>query len=93
MNEADEQPFGDKLGLARDHEVEERAVPVRGVNRFWVVPRDDVIGEMPDRLHIPARGEELKGADADVARRDAGQHGAGQRHFTPNGLAGRHSGE
>ena len=28
---------------------------------------------------IAARGEELEGADADVARRDARQHGAGQR--------------
>ena len=69
------------------------AVGVRGASSFGVVAGDDVIGEMPDRLHISARGKELKGADADVARRDAGQHGAGQRHFTPDGLAGRDNGE
>ena len=40
----------------REIRIEERAVPVRGANSFKVVPRDDVIGELPDRLHITARG-------------------------------------
>ena len=93
MNEADEQPLRYKRCLARDHQVEEGAVPVRGVNRLWVMPRDDVISEAPDRIQIPARREELEGADTDVARRDAGQYRAGQRRLAPNRLAGRHSGE
>jgi hypothetical protein len=70
-----------------------RIAPVRGVNRLWVMPRDDVISEAPDRIQIPARREELEGADTDVARRDAGQYRAGQRRLAPNRLAGRHSGE
>ena len=41
MNEADEQPLRYKRCLARDHQVEEGVVPVRGVNRLWVMPRDD----------------------------------------------------
>src|ERR1700693_4866341 len=41
MNEADEQPLRYKRCLARDHQVEEGAVSVRGVNRLWVMPRDD----------------------------------------------------
>ena len=57
------------------------------------MPRDDVISEAPDRIQIPARREELEGADTDVARRDAGQYRAGQRRLAPNRLAGRHSGE
>ena len=93
VNEADQQPTRDKLGLAGDHQIEEGAVAVRSVRRFGVVPRDDVIGEAPDRIHISARREELEGADADVARRDAGQYRAGQRRLAPNRLAGRHSGE
>src|SRR4029077_9950954 len=92
-NEADELPLRYKPCLARDHQVEEGAVPVRGVNRLWVMPRDDVISEAPDRIQIPARREELEGADTDVARRDAGQYRAGQRLLAPNRLAGRHSGE
>src|SRR5881394_2109949 len=64
-----------------------------GVDRLWIVPRNDVIGEAPDRIHIAARREELEGADTDVARRDAGQYGAGQRRLAPNRLTGRHSGE
>ena len=93
MNEADQLPLRYKRCLARDHQVEEGAVPVRGVNRLWVMPRDDVISEAPDRIQIPARREELEGADTDVARRDAGQYRAGQRRLAPNRLAGRHSGE
>ena len=93
MNEADEQPLRYKRCLARDHQVEEGAVPVRGVNRLWVMPRDDVISEAPDRIQIPVRREELEGADTDVARRDAGQYRAGQSGLAPNRLAGRHSGE
>src|ERR1039458_618252 len=57
------------------------------------MPRDDVIGEAPDRIQIPARREELEGADTDVARRDAGQYRAGQRRLAPNRFAGRHRGE
>src|SRR6202011_4004925 len=93
MNEADEHPLRYKRCLARDHQVEEGAVPVRGVNRLWVMPRDDVISEAPDRIQIPTRREELEGADTDVARRDAGQYRARQRRFAPNRLTGRHSGE
>src|SRR6266571_233004 len=93
MNEADELPLRYKRRLARDHQVEEGAVPVRRVNRLWVMPRDDVISEAPDRIQIPLRCEELEGADTDVARRDAGQYRAGQTRLAPNRLAGRHSGE
>jgi hypothetical protein len=93
MNEADEQPLRYKGCLARDHQVEEGAVPVRGVNRLRVMPRDDVISEAPDRIQIPAPREELEGADPDVARRNAGQYRAGQRRLAPNRLAGRHSGK
>ena len=67
MNEADEQPLRYKGCLARDHQIKEGAVPVGGVNRLWVMPRDDVISEAPDRIQIPARREELEGADPDVA--------------------------
>jgi hypothetical protein len=51
------QPLRYKGCLARDHQVKDGAVPVGGVNRFWVMPRDDVISEAPDRIQIPARRE------------------------------------
>jgi hypothetical protein len=72
MNEANELPLRYKRCLARDHQVEEGAVPVQGVNRLWVMPRDDVISEAPDRIQIPARREELERADTYMARCDAG---------------------
>ena len=67
MNEPNVQPLRHKLCLARDHQVEQGAIGVRGVNRIWLVPRNDVIGEAPDRIHIPAHCEKLEGADTDVA--------------------------
>ena len=66
MNEADKQPLRNQLCLARDHQVEEGAVGVRGVNRFGIMPRDDVISEALNRIQIPARREELEGTDTDM---------------------------
>ena len=88
MNEADKQPLRDKSCLARNHLIKKGAIGVRGARRLWVMPRDDVISEAPDRIQIPARREELEGADTDVARRDAGQHRAGQRRLAPHRVAG-----
>ena len=93
VDEADKQPLRDQLCLARDHQVKEGAAGVRGVNRFGVMPRDDVISEALNRIHIPARREELEGTDTDVAQRDADQYRAGQGHLAPNCLAGRHNSE
>ena len=93
MNEADEEPLRDQLGLAVDHEVKERSVRVSRVSGRRIVPRDDMIGEMPDAVDVPAGGKELEGADADMARGDAGQHGARQRHVTPDRLSGCDDGE
>ena len=45
------------------------------------MPRDHVVGEQAQRLDVAARGEELEGADADVARGHARQHRAGQRRL------------
>jgi hypothetical protein len=52
---------------------EEGAVSVRGASHLWVMPRDDVISEAPDRIHVPPRREKLEGADSDVARCDSSQ--------------------
>ena len=49
MDKADKQPFRDKVCLARNHLVKKGAIGVRGTCRLWVMPRDDVISEAPDR--------------------------------------------
>ena len=54
MNKADKLPLRYECCLARNHLVKEGAVPVRGASRLWVMPRDNVISEAPDRIHIPA---------------------------------------
>ena len=57
------------------------------------MPRDDVVGELPHAVGVAARGEELEGADADVARRHARQHRAGQHGLAHHVLAGDDGGE
>src|SRR4029077_2966711 len=57
------------------------------------MPRHDVISEAPDRIQIPARREELEGADPDVARRNPGQYRARQRRLAPNRVPRRNIGE
>ena len=48
-----------------------------GMGRFRVVPGDHVIGEQAKPLKVAAGGEELEGADPDVAWRDAREYSAG----------------
>jgi hypothetical protein len=59
MNKADKQPLRDKVCLARNHLVK-KGDRVRGAFRPWVMPRDDVISEAPDRIHIATRCENRK---------------------------------
>ena len=47
----------------------------------------------PHAVGVAARGEELEGADADMARRHAGQHRAGQHGLAHHVLAGDNGGE
>ena len=71
----------DQIGLARDDAVQQRMIGAVGICRIRIMPRDDVIGELPHGLGIAARGEILEGSDPDVAGGDAGQDSAGQRRL------------
>ena len=53
------------------------------------MPRDRVLGQFAHAFHVAARGIELEGPDADVARRHACQHCAGQHVFAVHLLARR----
>ena len=59
--------------------LEQRAIGLLARRRLGIVAGDDVVGEQAQRLDVAARGEELEGADADVAGRHARQDRAGQR--------------
>ena len=52
-----------------------------------------MVGEPPHAVGVAARGEKLEGADADMARRHAGQHRAGQHGLADHVLAGDDGGE
>ena len=93
MDEADQQPARDQIGLAGDDAFEQRMIGALGLGDIRIVPGDDVVGELAHALGVAARGEELEGADADVARRHAGEHGTGQHGLALNALAGGHRGQ
>ena len=58
-----------------------------------MVARDRVVGQAPHEVRPALRRRVLKGADANVARRDADQHRARQQRLSHDVLAGRHDGE
>ncbi len=93
VDEADQQPARDQIGLSRDHALQQRVIGALGCSRIRIVPGDDVIGEPPHALGIAARREILEGSDPDVAGGDPGQHRAGQQGLAHHALAGHHGGE
>ena len=88
VDEAHQHPLGHQVGLARDHAIEQGAIRVLLVARIGIVAGDDMVGQQAQRLAIAARSEELEGADADVAGRDARQHRARQHGLAHHRLAG-----
>src|SRR3546814_15582218 len=54
---------------------------------------DGVMRKLRDMVGAEMRGKELKGADADMAARDAGQHPAGVPALALHPVAGRNRGE
>ena len=93
MDEADMQPARHQLRLPRHDACEQRVIGALGSRQLRIVPRDDMIGEPAQRVGVLARGEILEGADADVARGDAGQHRARQHGLAHHVLARCHGGE
>ena len=93
MDEADQKPARDQIGLAGDDAFEQRVIGALGLRHVRIVPGDDVVGELAHAVGVAARGEELEGADADVACGHAREHGAGQHGLALNALAGGHRGE
>src|SRR5690606_25337803 len=87
VDEADQLPADDQVGLQVDDPPEQLQIPV-GVLQVDVgeMPLQRVVGQ---RAQVVFRGQvrgKLKRADTDVARSDAGQHRAGQRPFPKNPL-------
>ena len=67
VDEADEQPAGDEIGLARDHRVQQRAIGLLRRRGLGVVAGDHIVGQQAQRLGIAPRGE-----DTGTCRRGCG---------------------
>ena len=83
-------PSRDQRCLAGDDAVEQRAIGRVAARDIGIMPGDCMIGErLQGGLVLPG-GKELERADADVARRDAGQDAAGQQRLAKDHVARRH---
>ena len=87
MDEADQQPARDQIGLSGDDAFEQRVIGALGQSNIRIVARDDMIGERAHTIGFATRGEELEGADADVACGHAREHSAGQHGLALHALA------
>ena len=89
VDEAHRHPLRDQTRLPRDDRLEQRLGAI-GLGR---VTGDDVIGQRLQRVPVLPGKEILEGADADMARRHAGQDRPGQGRLAPDVLARRHGGQ
>ena len=78
MDEAKAHPVGDQGCLPLDGGVEEGKVGCVVPGKVGVVPGDGMVGQSLDPGLVAPGGEELEGADAQVAGGDAGEDGTGQ---------------
>ncbi len=90
MNEPDVHPLRDECRLPRDNRIEQFTVSVGAVADLGIVPFNHMIGKKADCIDVAARGEILKGADTDMARRDARHDRTRQRRLAKHALARRH---
>ena len=87
MDEANQQPARDQIGLPGDHGIQQRVIGALGLRQMRIVAADHMIGEAAHAISVAARGEELEGADTDMAGRHAGQHRAGQHRLAHHAFA------
>ena len=93
VDEADAEPACDKVALQADHPVEQCQMRVGRLGKLGKMAAHGIVRQLRDMVGAEMRGEELKGADADMAARDARQHGAGVRLLALDAIAGGHRGE
>src|SRR5262250_2830652 len=87
VDEAHMHPTGNERRLFVAHTLEQSQVWVRLPLQLRVVAIDDVIGESLHPGLLAASGEELEGADTDVAHGNARQNRAWQRSLAKDRLA------
>ena len=89
MDEADEHPAGDQLGLRGDDAV----VEVENVCRFGVMTRDRVVGQAAQQIGVAERGGVLERAHPEVAGRDPREYRAGFERLARDPLPGDDHGQ
>ncbi len=88
VDEPDQHPPGDQVGLGVGHRSQQRQVRPFGLGGGRVVALDRVVGEAAHELGPAVGRRVLERADAQVTRSDADQHRAGQHRVTGDLVAG-----
>ncbi len=93
VDEADGEPMRDKLALQVDDLFQQRKRRIAGFGEFGKMTLDRIVGEPLQMVGAEMGGEELEGADADVAARHARQDRTRVGPLALHALAGRDRGE
>ena len=93
MDEADQLPAGDQRRLPCEDRVEQRDVRLRRIGELRVVSRPRVVRKRPHGFLVVVCRCPLHGADADMARGNARQHGAVEHRLAIDRLARLHHGQ
>jgi hypothetical protein len=93
VDKPDEHPASDQRCLRVDDALEKCEIRVLRLDRIGVVTRDCVIGEASHERRSIVHCCVLERANADMARRDTGEHRAGQHRIPRDVIAGRHHSE
>jgi hypothetical protein len=93
VDEADEHPARDQRRLDFRDGVEEGDVGLVGVGGVGMMAGDGVIGEATQQIDVLTQRGVLERSDAQMARRDPGEHGAALETVADDLFTSRHDGE
>ncbi|MNJ66036.1 hypothetical protein D3C77_620800 [compost metagenome] len=93
MDEANHHPAGDEFALPLGDALQQGEIGIVRVFHFGIVAVNHMIRKISDPLIILARGEELEGADPDMACRNTGENPARQTHLALHPVTGQDGGE
>ena len=94
VDEAKRHPLGDQIRLGSHDRLQQRHIRIWRFGGVRVVPRNGMIRKESQGIDIVACKKVLKGPDANVTGRHAGEHGAEERPFLAHDVfASRNSGE
>src|SRR5258705_11014275 len=87
VDETDQQPARDEIGLTCDHSVQKGMIGAIGMYQIGAVPADHVIRQPPHALGFATRRKIMERSATNVAGRPTGENSAKQPGLAADALA------